>query len=262
MDILERVSQIVGPSVEAMGYELVRVQVSGGMRPTLQLMAERADGAAMTVDDCADISRAVSALLDVEDPIASAYVLEVSSPGIDRPLTRLKDFERFKGFEARIETTVVLEGRKRFKGVLYGVEGENVLVVLEQPSKAAKPAKKGKAAPAPAPVDPDMVASGLVEVAEIPFALVQKAKLELTDALLAAAAAGEAASAGTEGGAMDVDEDAKPVRGHAKAAWAPKPKAEKKKGPGRFAKTRAEDETETTDDPSRTESAPAGAAQD
>ena len=92
MDATDRIQQIIAPSVEAMGYEIVRVQVSGTQKPTLQVMAERKDDAAMTVDDCAEISRAVSALLDVEDPISSAYTLEVSSPGIDRPLTRLEGF--------------------------------------------------------------------------------------------------------------------------------------------------------------------------
>jgi ribosome maturation factor RimP len=88
MDVHERITGIIAPSVEAMGYELVRVALTGNARPTLQIMAERVDGAAMTVDDCAEISRAVSALMDVEDPIDVAYTLEVSSPGIDRPLTR------------------------------------------------------------------------------------------------------------------------------------------------------------------------------
>lgn len=115
-----------------MGYEVVRVQISGGQRSVLQIMAERADGAPMTVEDCADISRSVSALLDVEDPIREAYTLEVSSPGIDRPLTRLKDFERFAGFEARLESRMAIDGRKRFKGMLKGVEDGLVCVDTEQ----------------------------------------------------------------------------------------------------------------------------------
>jgi len=115
-----------------MGYEVVRVQISGGQRAILQIMAERADGAPMTVEDCADISRSVSALLDVEDPIREAYTLEVSSPGIDRPLTRLKDFERFAGFEARLESRMAIDGRKRFKGMLKGVEDGLVCVDTEQ----------------------------------------------------------------------------------------------------------------------------------
>ncbi|CAO3399186.1 Bacterial ribosome SSU maturation protein RimP [Azospirillum palustre] len=132
MDATGRIEQIITPSVEAMGYEVVRVQISGGQRAILQIMAERADGAPMTVEDCADISRSVSALLDVEDPIREAYTLEVSSPGIDRPLTRLKDFERFAGFEARLESRMAIDGRKRFKGMLKGVEDGLVCVDTEQ----------------------------------------------------------------------------------------------------------------------------------
>lgn len=131
MDATGRIEQIIAPSVEGMGYEVVRVLLLGGQRPTLQIMAERADGAPMTVEDCADISRSVSALLDVEDPIAGAYTLEVSSPGLDRPLTRLKDFERFAGFTAKLETRLAVDGRKRFKGTLKGLEGEDVLLDTE-----------------------------------------------------------------------------------------------------------------------------------
>ncbi|WP_044564255.1 ribosome maturation factor RimP, partial [Azospirillum sp. B4] len=122
MDVQERIAGIIAPSVEAMGYDLVRVSLTGNARPTLQIMAERVDGAAMTVDDCAEISRAVSALLDVEDPIDVAYTLEVSSPGIDRPLTRPKDFERFAGFEVRVETSQPVDDRRRFIGMLKGIE--------------------------------------------------------------------------------------------------------------------------------------------
>lgn len=132
MEATGRIEQIITPSVEAMGYELVRVQLTGGQRMVLQVMAERADGAPMTVEDCADISRAISAVLDVEDPIKSAYTLEVSSPGIDRPLTRLKDFERFAGFEAKLETRLAVDGRKRFKGMLKGVEDGHVCIESEQ----------------------------------------------------------------------------------------------------------------------------------
>lgn len=131
MDATGRIEQIIAPSVEALGYEIVRVLLLGGQRPTLQIMAERIDGAPMTVEDCADISRSVSALLDVEDPIAGAYTLEVSSPGLDRPLTRLKDFERFAGFTAKLETRLAIDGRKRFKGTLKGVEGEEILLDAE-----------------------------------------------------------------------------------------------------------------------------------
>lgn len=132
MEATGRIEQIITPSVEAMGYEVVRVQLTGGQRMVLQVMAERADGASMTVEDCADISRAISAVLDVEDPIKSAYTLEVSSPGIDRPLTRLKDFERFAGFEAKLETRLAVDNRKRFKGMLKGVEDGLVCIETEQ----------------------------------------------------------------------------------------------------------------------------------
>ena len=98
-----QIEQMIEPSLAAMGYEIVRVHISGGHRPILQIMIERIDGREITVDDCADSSRAISALLDVEDPLPTAYELEVSSPGIDRPLTRPKDFERFAGHLAKIE---------------------------------------------------------------------------------------------------------------------------------------------------------------
>src|SRR5437773_11488495 len=103
-----------------MGYRLVRVALIGAQRPTLQVMAERRDEAAMTVEDCADISRSISALIDVEDPIAGAYLLEVSSPGIDRPLVRPEDYDRFAGFEARIELGEPVDGRKRYRVRLPG----------------------------------------------------------------------------------------------------------------------------------------------
>ncbi len=122
-----RLAEIVGPLIEDMGFELVRIRLMSGKTPILQIMAERPDGG-IEVDDCADISTAVSAILDVEDPILDAYTLEVSSPGIDRPLTRLKDFETFEGYEARLETTELIDGRRRFKGILAGVEDDEVLV--------------------------------------------------------------------------------------------------------------------------------------
>lgn len=170
MDRMARIAEMIAPSLAAMGYDLVRVQLSGGTRPILQIMAERADEAGMTVEDCADISRAVSALLDVEDPIDGAYALEVSSPGIDRPLTRLRDFERFAGFEARIETHDPLPeasgapGRRRLQGRLQGIAGETVKIALAAEAKGQEPL----------PV-------------EVPFAAIQRAKLILTDDLIAAA---------------------------------------------------------------------------
>ncbi len=110
-----RIAEIITPVIEDLGYELVRVRLMTGKESTLQIMAQRPDGS-IEVDDCAAISTAVSAILDVEDPIVDAYTLEVSSPGIDRPLTRLKDFDRWIGFEAKIETEELIDGRRRFKG--------------------------------------------------------------------------------------------------------------------------------------------------
>ena len=120
------IAPLIEPSLEAMGYRLVRVAFLGARRATLQIMAERIDGVPMTVDDCTEISRSVSALLDVADPIESAYMLEVSSPGLDRPLTRAEDYDRFSGFEAKIELAQPLDGRKRFKGRILGRAGEQV----------------------------------------------------------------------------------------------------------------------------------------
>jgi ribosome maturation factor RimP len=132
MDVAKRVADLIDPSLTDMGFELVRVQFTGNTRKTLQVMAERADRVAMTVEDCAQISRAVSALLDVEDPIAGQYLLEVSSPGLDRPLTRKDDFVRFAGFEAKLETAMPVDGRKRFKGRLIGLNEEGAIVIAPE----------------------------------------------------------------------------------------------------------------------------------
>ncbi|MGR3435872.1 MAG: ribosome maturation factor RimP [Shimia sp.] len=125
-----RLAEIVGPVLDGMGYELVRIRLMSGKTPTLQIMAQKPDGT-IEVDDCAEISTAVSAVLDVEDPILEAYTLEVSSPGIDRPLTRLKDFDRWEGYVAKLETEEPIEGQRRFKGVLAGVEGDEVLIEID-----------------------------------------------------------------------------------------------------------------------------------
>jgi ribosome maturation factor RimP len=158
MELERRIAEMIEPSLEGMGYELVRVLMQGRQKPVLQIMAERKDGAAMTVEDCADISRQVSALLDVEDPIEGEYSLEVSSPGIDRPLTRPKDYETYAGFEAKLETAEPLEGRKRFRGKLLGLDEHGCV---------------------------KLVADG-VEWA-VPLTIVKGAKLVLTDELIAAA---------------------------------------------------------------------------
>ncbi len=125
-----RLAEILIPVIEDMGFELVRLRLQGGKTATLQIMADRPEGG-INVDDCAEISTMVSATLDVEDPIEDKYNLEVSSPGIDRPLTRLKDFATFEGYEAKLETNQPIDGRKRFTGVLAGVEGEDVLINIE-----------------------------------------------------------------------------------------------------------------------------------
>ncbi|MGB5557255.1 MAG: ribosome maturation factor RimP [Paracoccaceae bacterium] len=126
-----RIAQIIQPAIEGMGFELVRVRLMGGEYKTLQIMVQRPDGG-IDVDECAQISTAVSAVLDVEDPITDNYTLEVSSPGIDRPLTRLKDFDDWQGHEAKVETTEMIDGQRRFKGVLAGVEGDEVLINVPQ----------------------------------------------------------------------------------------------------------------------------------
>ncbi|MEH6831057.1 ribosome maturation factor RimP [Sulfitobacter sp.] len=126
-----RLAEIITPVIEDMGYELVRVRLMSGKTSTLQIMADKPDGG-IEVDDLAQISTAVGAVLDVEDPIIDEYALEVSSPGIDRPLTRLKDFANFEGYEAKIETDDLIDGRRRFKGELAGVEGNEVLINIEE----------------------------------------------------------------------------------------------------------------------------------
>ena len=129
-----RLAGIVQPVIEDLGYELVRLRLQGGRTATLQIMADRPDGG-INVEDCAVISTAISATLDVEDPIEDEYHLEVSSPGIDRPLTRLRDFETFEGYDARLETNQPIDGRKRFKGVIAGVgkgaDGDEVLLNID-----------------------------------------------------------------------------------------------------------------------------------
>lgn len=126
-----RLAEIITPVIEDMGFELVRVRLMSGKSTILQVMADRPDGG-IEVDECAKISQAIGAVLDVEDPILDEYALEVSSPGIDRPLTRLKDFDVFEGYEAKIETTELIDGRRRFKGELAGVEGGEVLINVEE----------------------------------------------------------------------------------------------------------------------------------
>lgn len=157
MTLNEKLNALFEPVFNEMGYDVVRLMLSGGeKRKTLQIMAERRDGKPMTVEDCAGLSRAISPILDEEDPIEGNYSLEVSSPGLDRPLVKLADFERFKGFEAKVETAVLFNGRKRFFGRLRGTDGEDVVLDFEG------------------------------EDIKIPFAEIAKAKLLLTDELIEA----------------------------------------------------------------------------
>ena len=127
----KRLAEIVDPIIEDMGFELVRLRLMSGKTPILQVMADKPQGG-IEVDDLARISTDVSANLDVEDPIEGEYTLEVSSPGIDRPLTRLKDFDIWSGYEVRVETTELIDGQRRFKGVLQGTEGSEVLIEIER----------------------------------------------------------------------------------------------------------------------------------
>ena len=155
-DLADRIGTLLEPVVEAMGYAIVRIMILGQKRARLQIMVERRDESPMTVDDCAEVSRAISAVLDVKDPIAVAHVLEVSSPGIDRPLVRLGDFDRFAGFDARIETGRPIGERRRFTGRVLGTAADQVRLRTE---------------------------AGDVQ---IPHAEIVRAKLMLTDALIAA----------------------------------------------------------------------------
>lgn len=131
MMIEDRVRELITPSVEDLGYDVVRVQYRGQTRKTLQIMAERQDQCPMTVDDCELLSNTISALMDVADPIAERYALEVSSPGIDRPLMKLDDFGRFTGFAAKIHFNDLYEGRRQVEGVITKVEGGTVTITLE-----------------------------------------------------------------------------------------------------------------------------------
>ncbi len=157
MNPAARVERLIAPALGEMGYDLVRVRLSGGQPPRLQVMAERRDEAGMTVEDCTEISHVLSALLDTDDPIGDSYFLEVSSPGIDRPLTRLDDFERFSGFEAKVELQRPIDGRRRFRGRLLGIEEESVLMRMDS------------------------------QTVVLPYADIGDAKLVMTDDLLAAA---------------------------------------------------------------------------
>ena len=127
----KKLAELLNPILEDLGFKMVRVRLSSGNPSTLQIMADRLDGP-IGVDELAEINTSVGTILDVEDPIPENYTLEISSPGIDRPLTRIKDFDSFQGFEAKIETTELIDGRRRFRGVLAGVNNDEVLINLEE----------------------------------------------------------------------------------------------------------------------------------
>lgn len=158
--------ELIEPVADSLDLDVVRVRLMGGtVRRRLQIMAERRTDHDIAVEECARLSRAVSEVLDAADPIAGEYMLEVSSPGIDRPLTRLSDFDLFEGYEARLETDRMIEGRKRFKGVIAGTEDQNIAIDLE----------------------------GEEDTALIPFDWLSDAKLVLTDDLMKAGAEKRAA---------------------------------------------------------------------
>ena len=181
--------EMIDPVAESLGLAVVRVRLMGGtLRRRLQIMAERVIDNDISVEDCARLSRAVSEVFDAADPISGEYLREVSSPGIDRPLTRLIDFDLFEGYEARLETDRMVEGRKRFKGILAGVEGDNVAIDLD----------------------------GEEDTALIPFEWIADAKLVLTDELLKRGAAlraarGEPEDDGLPEGAAEEDEQTTPT---------------------------------------------------
>lgn len=161
MERLTWLEDKIAPDLEALGFEVVRVAITGeGGRRALQIMADRADGSLINIDDCTSISTTLSDLFEVEDPLDGAYNLEVSSAGVDRPLTRAKDFTTYAGFEAKIQTRRPLDGRKKFRGILEGLsESEHVLIAIDG------------------------------EQAKVPLSEIDRAQLILTDELLAAAAA-------------------------------------------------------------------------
>lgn len=155
-----RIAQQIGPALGDLGFELVRLSVLGRETPTIQIMADRADGSLISIDDCEQISHAVGAVLDVDDPIPGAWTLEVSSAGIDRPLTRAKDWERFSGHLAKAEVDLPIDGRRRFSGIVLGVRDGSGLMKLDDGHEIA-----------------------------LPLVNVRKARLVLTDALIEASAA-------------------------------------------------------------------------
>ena len=131
MDVREKIIALSDKTLTSMGFEIVRVLVSGKMRPTLQVIIDRLDGQNISIDDCVEVSRTLSAILDVEDPVEGSYMLEVSSPGPERPLTKLAHFQRFMGHTVRLETSQLLNGRKRFQGVIQTTDAEQIFLKVQ-----------------------------------------------------------------------------------------------------------------------------------
>jgi len=154
MDAISRIIDIIEPSLAALGYSLVQVKLADGKRKTLSIMAERADDGVMSFDDCTAITNAVSALLDVEEPISGAYNLEVCSPGLDRPLVKREDYTRFANHEVKMETIIPVSGRKRFRGILQGIKSDTISITTTEGEF------------------------------ELPFAHIRTAKLVMTDELV------------------------------------------------------------------------------
>jgi ribosome maturation factor RimP len=195
--VAARVAAVVEPVIEGIGFRLVRVKVSAQNGTTIQIMAERPDGQ-MSVSDCETVSRAVSPVLDLEEPVSEAYNLEISSPGIDRPLVRRSDFERWADHEAKVELEPPLDGRKRFRGIVRGVEGESVLIEM------------------PDAKDPE------ARMARVPLDSVADARLVLTDDLIRES---------LRRGAARLEEDEEPEDEEPEAAEVVRKPV---RGPGRF----------------------------
>lgn len=216
--VAQRVGRIIEPMIRSLGYRLVRVKVSGLNGCTVQIMAEKPDGT-MGVTDCEVVSRTVAPLLDVEDPISTAYNLEISSPGIDRPLVRISDFARWVGFDARVEMAVPVDGRKRYRGFIEGVEGEKLKMLLPD-----------------APEDADKIVT--LDIRDI-----SEARLVLTDAVIdESLRRGKEAlrAAGIEDDEIDGQETAMDETEAKRPAYVPVPRPpkpiKKASGPGRFKK--------------------------
>lgn len=175
-----KILELIDPVAESQGVEIVRVRLMSGAVRRLQIMAEDPATHDFTINQCTRLSRAISAVMDAADPVSGEYMLEVSSPGIDRPLTRLKDFETYAGLEARVELDRLVENRKRFKGEIAGVEGDTIGINLEGETE---------------------------ETAYMPFAWVSEAKLVMNDALMARGAEARAARLEAEAAEDDDDDD-------------------------------------------------------